>query len=99
MEIQTSTAVFLEGYFDEIRMDYSGRGMYGKECFGIVTGESLWNVRGELEEIRKDYEEDGELYDDLCTLLENEPSEDSMGMDRIYYWTRVQVVADDTDED
>jgi len=32
----------------EIRTDYSGRGMYGKECFGIVV-ESYSNIEDELE--------------------------------------------------
>lgn len=44
----------IDGYDDElkIRKDYSGRGMYGKECFGIVVG-------GNTKELEEDFEKLG----------------------------------------
>lgn len=57
----------------EYRTDYSGRGMYGAECFGIEgkTSDLVRFLR--------------ELDDDMADEL-MDPTTDSMGLDIIFYW-------------
>lgn len=79
--------VLLDAGLDEdaLRANYSGRGMYGDECFGLVcdNGELL-NFAVEL---GARYER-GEIDDpDWISYV----SMDAMGMGTIWYWPRVQV--------
>lgn len=76
---------------DVLRFDYSGRGMYGRECFGIVGGlEDLirfvatWAAKCENEY------EDHERFNDYDWLTDIRS--DSMGLSSIWYWPSVQVV-------
>lgn len=57
----------------EYRTDYSGRGMYGAECFGVEGNHSDF--------LRFMRLLDDDLFEDLA-----DPSTDSMGMDIIFYW-------------
>lgn len=67
-----------------LRTDYSGRGMYGRECIGIVCGGSTEVTRFLFAVKDRD--------DDLARmLLDQGMSEDSMGLDGIYYWPGVSV--------
>lgn len=59
----------------EVRADYSGRGMYGKTCAGIVISQQ------ELPHLRTVIAE-SELYDFPM-------QRDSMGYDIIVYWPSV----------
>lgn len=97
MKVSRKSAEVLEEYFDDVRFDYSGRGMYGGTCVGIVT-DSVWRLQSDLNEARQDYgedyeeeEEDEEVYDMLTFMLDIEPSTDNMGLDLIFYWTSVRV--------
>jgi hypothetical protein len=57
----------------EYRTNYSGRGMYGAECFAIEG-----NTSDLIRFLRK-------LDDDMADEL-SDPSTDSMGLDIIFYW-------------
>ncbi len=57
----------------EYRTNYSGRGMYGAECFAIEgnTSDLIRFLRA--------------LDDDMADEL-MDPSTDSMGLDTVFYW-------------
>ena len=71
------------------RTDYSGRGMYGDSCVGIVA-HSLLALGAAISRLV----EDEELREELIS----NSSTDSMGYDTIVYWTRV-TSSDAEDED
>ena len=74
-----------------VRTDYSGRGMYGDSCVGIVASDLL-----ELGAAISRLVEDEELRDELISNSRT----DSMGYDTIAYWPRVTCNdAEDEDED
>ncbi len=89
--IQQSTIEILHGGLGlsddwEFRTDYSGRGMYGSECIGLVTSVSAWEIVSSLADLIADFENDapsiaGELREFLAV-----PHEDSMGYSTVYYW-------------
>lgn len=93
--ITQSTIQELDQYFDDVRTDYSGRGMFGKECLAVVTDESAWTLRGEIQEILDGLDPtdatNDDLQDGLEALLDREPRQDSMGLSTVYYWPNVQV--------
>lgn len=73
-----------ERYNLDFRSDYSGRGMYGRECVGVVTSNmaTLLMVLGQ-----KGFD----VEQRVCT--------DNMGRDTIVYFPDLQDDPDDTDED
>lgn len=75
----------------DVRMDYGGRGMYGKDCLGIVTDGSGWALATQVMEAQEytSYAEEDDLLDYLLT---HEPRVDSMGLGDIYYWPGLQVI-------
>lgn len=77
----------------DVRTDYSGRGMFGKGCLGLVTSRTGWWLANEVREAQEytTYAEQDELLDYLLT---HEPLVDSMGLGTIYYWPSVQVIED-----
>ena len=65
----------------EVHTDYSGRGMYGRECFGLSgTRQNLWQAVMELGAI---------TVEDLLDSLTVAPSNDSLGHDQIWYWPNI----------
>lgn len=96
-----------DGIAGELRTDYSGRGMYGKECLGYV-GEDPVAATLELARIMA-YQEDPDIdasevtFDDVMVMLRDalmllgEPRQDSMGLDVIHYWPKVRVVREDAE--
>lgn len=80
----------------QVRDDYSGRGMYGTTCIGVVIGDLrfLPAITAELAYIV------GELApsDDITALTEflwELPTEtDSMGRSTIVYWPNVRIAND-----
>ena len=70
---------------EDVREDYSGRGMYGAGCFGIVA-ESLDEV---VPILRK------ALGDTPALDLLEAMTTDSMGLDTIYYFPGVRVEVPD----
>lgn len=64
-------------WYGEVQENYSGRGMYGKTCVGVVldNANSIYDIMSDLAE------------------RENRmpaPSQDSMGLSTIFYWPRIQ---------
>jgi hypothetical protein len=88
-----------DGDFD-VRVDYSGRGMYGRKCFGIVgypsdlahflTRLPLYLAEDEGEPVINVV---NDVVDEWMQL-----SWDSMGQQTIFYWPSVQVL-DEEQED
>jgi hypothetical protein len=82
---------------DSLRFDYSGHGMIGKECFGIVgdTGDLVRFVAEATEAYVNALDEgDTDLSDDLRPLYSRLDAigQASMGRDYIFYWPQLQVV-------
>jgi len=80
----------LEYLFEEVRPTYSGRGMYGKTCVGVVV-DSTTEVAPILFEEYKEAEGDDEYRALLDALLSTAPHTDSMGLSMIVYWPGVRV--------
>lgn len=78
---------------EDVRTDYSGRGMYGRTCLGY-TGGSLVEFVAAVALVL--VEDDPHADDDAWTLLEKiaeigDGYEDSMGRGRITYWPGLTV--------
>lgn len=91
----------------DIRTDYSGRGMYGRTCIGVVGSDpilfafqlAVLIARGEAG--LEDGEDDQLTPFDIRSALEEigAPSTDSMGYQTIHYWPNITVDTDDDDAD
>jgi hypothetical protein len=68
-----------------LRFDYSGRGMYGKTCIGLVW-ESQGDVRRFLRAL-EEYVENGVIEE-----MEDVEGEDAMGLRGITYWPGFEAV-------
>lgn len=104
-EIQKKIVEILESRFDcddenfRLRDNYSGRGMYGKSCYGI-TGHSLGNIYGTLAECIVELMEENGM--DTCTevfidLIKNSCL-DNMGRDYIVYFPRLKTLEYEDEE-
>ena len=102
-QVKAIAAVIDDGSFEEetFRTDYSGRGMYGRTCFGYV-GNNPGAISLELAAIiaRQMDPEMDESEVSFTYVMEGlrealyelgSPSRDSMGMSMIYYWPNVSV--------
>lgn len=81
-----------EGY--SIRLNYSGRGMYGKDCVGIVGPNPLkmfCYCAGTCVDVHYDR---GDIAVEFFDLLSNH-KQDSMGRDTIIYFPEWNVDEDD----
>ncbi len=81
----------------QIRENYSGRGMFGRECFGVVTDESVGKVIAAI--IRNI--DDFDVVEEFARVLEDLRT-DSMGLSAIIYfpgWNLPEEVEDEDDED
>ena len=63
----------------ELRDDYSGRGMYGRTCYGVVVDSPTDAMLMAMQELQSD----PECYEDL--EIPNGMAMDSMGYDTILY--------------
>ena len=96
---------YLEGEDIEVR-SYSGRGMYGEECLGIVCDNPL-AVQGEfvgeciiqIIDNATDVIDEGEairtaidLANDVKVKLINKVKMDSMGLQKIIYWENIPYI-------
>lgn len=92
----------------EVRDDYSGRCMYGDRCFSFTGGpEEITKFFGIMHRMASgewdhssDYEAEG-ISDEAEEFFGDEPSLswDSMGLDMIFYFSRVTVEEDPDIED
>jgi hypothetical protein len=98
-----------EFYLDDEDVEvrsYSGRGMYGKECLGIVCdnphavqGKFIGECIIQIIDIAADVKDEGEavrmaidLADDIKVELINKVKMDSMGLQKIIYWENIPYV-------
>ncbi|AFM10457.1 hypothetical protein PIS_068 [Saccharomonospora phage PIS 136] len=87
---------------DNIRTDYSGRGMAGDTCLGIVVDDytNATQVGAALMMLvlaeKQDNDDFDALYDgdDLLEVL-GRTRTDSMGLDQIVYWPDITVADND----
>lgn len=81
--------IWAGGIVEDYRTGYSGRGMYGGKCVGIVgsMADFINFVKSIAERVYVD--EEDEAIDFWAYLDDVEI--DSMGLDSIFYWPRVQV--------
>ena len=83
-------------------VDYSGRGMYGRKCIGIVgSAKDLMRFTLILIEQQKIVESDDSYVEimsetDTRTIHEDwlEARWDNMGSDTIFYWPHIQTIDD-----
>lgn len=73
---------------EEVRTDYSGRFMYGAQCFGIVTSDPFRLVGSMSMSLGMDG------YDDLAIELYSNTCIDNMGLSKIVYFPDVDWNAD-----
>ena len=80
----------LDAGLDEeaLRDDYSGRGMYGATCFGIVG--NIGDFARFIVSFIANHADDSTDPDWLGNVLT-----DGMGLDTIFYWPGVQVNGDE----
>lgn len=86
----------------EIRTDYSGRGMFGKTCYGFVADEFTLQVLelqlaisasllGSEDDVLVDRNDLTEMFVEFGNMR----CRDSMGLQTIYYYPRLEIVAED----
>lgn len=82
-----------EGF--KVRDDYSGRGMFGEQCFGYEPEYDACNIFLWMLSQLFDEGEDWEFYDEVKALIEAGAFEsecsDSMGLGTIIYYPHLQV--------
>jgi hypothetical protein len=77
---------FCDDYDYDLRKDYSGRGMYGSTCIGIVTDTNPFALALEMVEA-------AEEYDDfpIETFKKAAPRTDNMGLSSIIYFSCIHA--------
>lgn len=93
----------LEAILDRVpdTRSYSGRGMYGKECLGVVDSDSFEVIGDVVAALHKSglvNGEDGFAVDDLTSFIKS-ANQDSMGLDTIVYWPSLEYHEEYDDED
>ncbi len=79
-----------------IRLDYSGRGMYGRECLGIVLSQYdmelfKFDFMDSINDVIKNHNDDSvALFKKMKAALRS-PSKDSMGLSAIDYYTSINI--------
>jgi hypothetical protein len=93
--VEISKEIILECVFqvglseEDVRWDYSGRGMYGDRCFGIVG--TLVDYTAFLLELSVLARNDADYWD-LAMELSQHVNTDNMAYSTIYYFPSVKVV-------
>ncbi len=80
--------------FTDVRHDYSGRGMYGKSCIGLVTGRNGIEIGIALAEVIEELNTlnfETPDWDDLDITEFCNAAQDSMGYSVIWYWPGLGV--------
>ncbi len=81
---------------ENLRREYSGRGMYGGKCFGIVCRQ-VGQVVQFMIHLSKLVEEEG-MDPDMVLEMTERMSSDSMGMSSITYFPGFTIGNDPDDE-
>jgi len=86
---------------EKLVIRYSGRGMYGASCVGYVGDDPILFAFDLALATAGCDRDDPLLPSDLRDELEHigNPCSDSMGMGTIWYWTRVTVAEDVSEDD
>ena len=79
----------------DLRERYSGRGMFGRTCFGFVTDK----IGAELNLAACLLDLYGEGSIDLIKRMAECAAQDSMGLKSIYYYYRLEWSEEETEED
>lgn len=77
----------------EVREDYSGRGMYGKQCIGFVTSDPsrlLITLGAVLATSEKDADDSGATYEGIY-YYDLSPRMDNMAFDTIVYFPNISI--------
>lgn len=92
MDVLDNTALMIEQFCDEyglsFRSDYVGRGMMRRSCVGFVSGNPLTDLASLVDYIHNMIPED--VVDVTNDEFKNDIQMDSMGLDHIVYFPRVQ---------
>lgn len=79
----------------QVRVDYSGRGMFGDECLGIVGSNITTVIYKIMDSIMNEYcdEKDTqlELFHELAEMLSEGSRQDNMGLLCIVYFPYVEI--------
>lgn len=79
----------------QVRVDYSGRGMFGEECLGIVGSNAskiIYKIMNAIIDNYSDSEgEQLELFKELTKILSYGYEQDSMGLNIIVYFPDVEI--------
>ncbi len=81
----------------EVRTDYSGRGMYGKTCVGVVLNNNSGSIAGFVASLMTQVVLDATILDEACNdvaALEEmfaNTKEDSMGLSTILYFPQLRT--------
>lgn len=70
----------------DVRTHYSGRGMYGRRCVGVVVG-SMGEITRLAIELARDADTPEWLLDEMC----DNAARDNMATDMIVYWPGVEA--------
>lgn len=83
----------------QLYKDYSGRGMYGRTCVGVVCSSGIALASAVMEEIAANYIGDDDFDMNEVAYAFSKGSEDSMGRDTIVYFPGTEWdLEDDKDE-
>ena len=78
-----------------VRVNYSGRGMFGEECLGIVGSDTTTVIYKIMDAIMDEYcdEKDTQLalFHELAEMLSDGSEQDSMGQQCIVYFPYVEI--------
>lgn len=102
LEITHDELTTLVGDEFELRLTYSGRAMYGRECLGVVGGVGDYGrfVAAIAQELgtcdASDDDSDwsrGDHLRDILTRITNRVCTDAMGHDTIFYFPVIKVMS------
>lgn len=78
-----------------VKVNYSGRGMFGKECLGIVGSDTITIIYKIMDSIMNEYSDEKdtqlELFHELTEILSGGSKQDSMGLECIVYFPYVEI--------
>ena len=79
----------------QVKVDYSGRGMFGSECLGIVGSDTTTIIYKIMDSIMNKYYDEKdtqlELFHELTEILSGGSKQDSMGLNCIVYFPYVEI--------
>lgn len=78
-----------------VKVNYSGRGMFGKECLGIVGSDTTTIIYKIMDSIMDKYSDEKdtqlELFHELTEILSGGSKQDSMGLNIILYFPDLEI--------